>query len=122
MSNIDGKIVSGRRIGRKIGFPTLNLPYSGDERGVFVVEASLANDVFKGVASIGRSPTFDVKDLLCEVFLFDFSKEVLSETYISIVLYDKIRDIIKFESVEDLKVQIAKDIEIAKNYFNLKHV
>ena len=75
--SIHGKTLPGRQIGRKLGFPTLNLPLPGDcplGNGVYAVQVQLRGRSLPGVANVGIHPTFEnAASPLCEAHLLDFS-------------------------------------------------
>lgn len=114
---IKAKTVAGKKLGRTIGFPTINIPYDGEISGVFVAEVFLADDgnAYRAAVNIGLRPTVDDKKL-CEAYLLDWSGEVLEGTEVRVCLLKKIREIEKFESLDELKVQIAKDVKFARNW------
>jgi len=70
-----------------------------------------------GVANVGVRPTVDGQDKRLEVHLFDFDQEVYGQM-LQVQFHEKIRDEQKFDSVELLKKQIAKDAEQALSYFS----
>ena len=78
------------------------------------------NDIYKGVASIGTKPTFGKNEANCEVYIFDFSESIYNKKVIvSLVKFQ--RDEIKYESIENLKLQMKEDCNIAiKNLYNNK--
>lgn len=112
---ISGKVIEGNKIGRKIGFPTANLEWDSDllipGNGVYVVKVLVDNKKYLGVLNIGNKPTVNSQPLLSmEVYLLNFSGDLYHKE-IEIFFYEKIRDEIKFTGLEELKRQIAKDIE-----------
>ncbi len=113
---IEGIIVKGKGIGRKLGFPTANVKSPNEvypKYGVYAVKVGYRGKIYNGACSIGFNPTFDSCSLTVEVFLFNFNKDIYNET-IKIVFIERIRDMIKFSSVEELKREILSDIEKAK--------
>ena len=112
---ISGKVVYGDQRGRKIGFPTANIHMFHNRppiKGVFAVKL----DEKFGVANLGTRPTVTgISKLLLEVHVLDFSKNLYGQ-HVHITFLKKIRDEVKFESLEALKIQIKKDIENAKNF------
>ena len=116
---ISGKVVYGDQRGREIGFPTANIHMFHNRppiKGVFAVKL---NEKF-GVANLGTRPTVTgISKLLLEVHVLDFSKDLYGQ-HVHITFLKKIRDEIKFESIEALKAQIKRDIisvkTILKNY------
>lgn len=115
--SITGRVIDGYKIGRTLGFPTANIENSNNKlipkEGVYAVICKIENNFFKGVLSIGERETFDFKGLCIEVHLFDFNKEIYNQN-IEIQFIDHIRSQKKFNSVEELKQEIKKDCDYAK--------
>ncbi|MBK7104118.1 MAG: bifunctional riboflavin kinase/FAD synthetase [Ignavibacteriae bacterium] len=120
---IDGIVVEGAKRGRTLGYPTANLKPSENNKlippnGVYFVKVLQNNQNFFGVANIGLRPTFNnVKEPITEVFIFDFNKEIYGDN-ISIEFIKKFRNEKKFKSIEELEIQIKKDVEVAKSLIN----
>ena len=119
-----GTHVCGNRIGRTLGFPTINLKVPADKllpRGVFA--CSLTDKKFKvyyGVLNIGIRPTVKIKEhaLSVEIHLLNFSGE-WKEKHPVVYVHKFIRKERKFKTVESLKKSIQKDVDIAKMFFNI---
>ena len=116
--SIEGEVKVGRKIGRKIGFPTCNIElnnYVIAKPGVYAVNILLKNNKkkFKGIANLGFRPTFNQKKLLLEVHIFNFSRNLYNK-YLTIEFIDFIRKEKKFKNVRQLKKQINLDLKIAK--------
>jgi riboflavin kinase/FMN adenylyltransferase len=112
----EGKVVHGNRLGRSIGFPTANIWLPKNNlpiRGVFSVKISIDMSEFEGIANIGIRPTVGGTSPVLEVNIFDFKKEIYGKR-LKVEFVKKIRDEKKFESLDDLKKQIAKDVNTAK--------
>ncbi|RZN55504.1 bifunctional riboflavin kinase/FAD synthetase [Avibacterium paragallinarum] len=118
---IYGRVVQGNKLGRTIGFPTANIRLQrqvNPVKGVYAVKVKLPNGAeYKGVANIGRRPTINGVKQLLEVHLFDFKQDIYGQP-LQVELCNKIRDEVKFPSFDSLKEQIAKDVEVAKDYFS----
>lgn len=110
---IDGIVISGKKLARQIGFATANFLPKKDlikpKFGVYKVLASVDNKEYKAILNFGVKPTFDQNQPLFEVHIFDFDKEVYGQK-ISVKLLDFIREERKFSGIEELKEQIKKDI------------
>lgn len=111
------KVVIGKRLGRKLGFPTANFrihdgalpPY-----GIYAVRAQYKKKLYNGVMNVGLRPTLeDNNPANLELNIFDFKQDIYGKN-IEIFFIQKIRDEEKFNNLEELKVQIAKDVEVAK--------
>lgn len=117
---IFGKVVHGQKLGRTIGFPTANIRLHRQVnpiKGVYAVKVRCkCGEIFNGVANIGQRPTVNGVKQLLEVHLFDFNRNLYGQT-IEVEFCKKIRHEMKFPSIDDLKAQIQKDVQVAKNYF-----
>ena len=115
-----GRVIHGNQLGRTIGFPTANIRLHrqvNPVKGVYAVKVRLKSGAFfNGVANIGTRPTINGVNQLLEAHLFDFQGDLYGE-WLDVELCHKIRNEMKFPSFEDLKAQIAQDVETAKNVF-----
>ena len=113
---VEGRVEHGDQRGRTIGFPTANVSLEGylePALGVYAVRVEIAGKLYNGVANFGRRPTFDKKDVLLEVHIFDFTGDIYGQQIVvSFVSY--LRPEMKFSGLEALKTQIAKDSERAR--------
>lgn len=115
-----GRVIPGEGRGRQWGIPTANIRLKRQNlplRGVFVVEVRLGSKFVRGVANMGRRPTVDGTRNSLEVHLFDFNKSIYGE-FMEVFFLHKVRDEVKFTSVEALIDQINQDIELGKAFFN----
>ena len=118
MITIKGQVGEGGKIGKTIGYPTINIPYYGTERGIFAGKV-FVNDLFVPAAiHIGPRPTFKDENVICEAFLLDWNEDIFPGTMVEVEALEKIRDIKKFAGLEDLKKQISKDVEFVENWYN----
>ncbi len=118
---VRGRVVYGQQLGRQIGAPTANvlLPRMPALRGVYVVFVTLPGGrVLDGVANIGLRPTVDGKRPSLEVHLLDFTGTLYGQR-IDVVFRHFLRDEVKFDSVDDLKHQIARDFDDARAWIAL---
>lgn len=110
--SLKGRVVPGDKIGRTLGFPTANLAVEKGKlipgNGVYVVAVSFNGKEYKGMMNIGNRPTVNGTELRIEVHLFDFNQDIYGES-IQVELLAKIRDERKFDSTEELKVQLILD-------------
>jgi riboflavin kinase/FMN adenylyltransferase len=122
---MSGRVAHGEKLGRELGFPTANVHlhrHASPVQGIFVVEVfgldefSQYKQPLQGVASVGTRPTVNETKALLEVFLFNFNQDIYGR-HIQVSFLKKIRDEKKFDSLEELKEQIQKDVEHAQAYF-----
>ncbi|MFP3943932.1 MAG: bifunctional riboflavin kinase/FAD synthetase [Alphaproteobacteria bacterium] len=117
---IEGPVMEGDKRGRSIGFPTANVDLGRlvhPRLGVYAIRVEVLEGFHKGVydgaANVGERPTFGTSDVTLEAHLFDFCGDLYG-TAISVALISFIRPEMKFDGVESLKAQIAKDCEAAR--------
>lgn len=117
---IFGKVVHGQKLGRTIGFPTANIRLHRQVnpiKGVYAVKVRCkCGEIFTGVANIGQRPTVNGVKQLLEVHLFDFNQNLYGQT-IEVEFCKKIRNEMKFSSLDNLKAQIQQDAQVARKYF-----
>lgn len=117
--SMSGKVVHGNKRGRQIGFPTANIElrrYCSPIQGVYAVNLHGLGVVMQGVANVGNRPTVDGVQSLLEVHLLDFKREIYGEN-LQVEFCAKLRDEIKFDSIEQLRQQISDDVTQARDYF-----
>lgn len=122
---ISGRVVYGQQLGRQLNVPTANLQlprYRSPLQGVFAITAHLPDGgTSPGVANIGVRPTVSGTGRpLLEVHLLDFS-ESLYGAKIRVEFHRRLRDEKKFQSLEELRTQLQRDIEQARDYFKSHH-
>ena len=114
---IEGKVKQGRKVGKKLGFPTCNIDikkYILAKPGVYSVKVRASNykKKLKGIANLGYRPTFNGKKILLEVNLFNFSGNLYNKS-LSVSFCSFIRKEKKFKNLDDLVQQIKKDLKQA---------
>lgn len=117
--SIKGKVIEGMGRGKNIGIPTINLKYYNDlllNEGIYSGYTIIGKNKKKHISaiSIGKNPTFDGKEISIEVNLIDFDKDIYGEE-VEIYFFSKLREQKKFKNVEELVINIKKDIEIVKS-------
>jgi len=113
---IEGKVIKGKKRGRKIGFPTCNMALSNyviPKLGVYAVKVNYSNLSKDGIANIGYRPTFKGQSLLLETNIFGINKNLYNKV-ISVSFKKFIRPEKKFKNLDYLKKQIKIDIKQAK--------
>jgi riboflavin kinase/FMN adenylyltransferase len=135
----EGLVIEGNKLGRTIGYPTANLHIDSEEKlipgnGVYAVEVSIGNSEWsminnksntpnfslfpthhslKGMMNIGVRPTVDGKKRMIEVNIFDFDEDIYGQT-LRVYLKHYLRGEVKFNGLDELKAQLAKDRDQAK--------
>jgi len=120
--SITGRVGHGKKLGRTIGVPTANLflkrrvsPVSG----VFVVSVlGIDGKTYNGIANIGCRPTVNGERQQLEVHIFDFAGDLYGHQ-LEVLLEKKLRDEVRFDSFAELKIQIDKDIQQAREWHQL---
>ena len=113
-----GIVVPGQQRGRALGYPTMNIELSSPRKllppeGVYAVRAHLARGTFGGMMNLGTRPTFGEFDRTLEVHVFDASEDWYGDA-VSVHLIRRLRDTTRFESVDALVAQLARDASDAK--------
>lgn len=117
--SIAGTVVRGDQLGQKLGFPTANLDTTGmllPPNGVYAAHARLGSQMHRAALNIGIRPTIQnpTPSPRVEVHLLDFTGDLYGQE-MEITFADKLRDELKFPSVETLREQIQKDVAAARN-------
>lgn len=119
--SICGRVIYGAQRGRQWGIPTANISLQRltvPLQGVFVVRVHLkTQETVYGVANIGKRPTVDGTKSILEVHLFDFAQSLYGEL-LQVSFVHKLREEVKFTSVDALIAQIHNDIKVAKAFIN----
>jgi len=112
-----GKVILGNQLGRTIGYPTANLLVENDQKlipanGVYAVKVNIEGreELFKGMMNIGIRPTVNGTNRVIEVNIFDFD-EMIYDSTLKITLVKYLRSEVKFNGLDELKAQLARDKE-----------
>lgn len=120
---VSGIVEEGKRLGRKLGMPTLNLYPEKDKllppRGVYYSMVFCEGKEYPGITNIGHKPTVNDTPLISvETYLYDFEEDMYGKEIRTALLHFK-RPERKFDSVEALKMQMEKDIAAGRDYHKL---
>ncbi len=117
---LSGRVAHGKKLGRDLGFPTINLKMGSRPiaaYGIFaVLVKGIDNRILRGVASIGTRPTVNGVGTWLEVYILNFAEQIYGRC-VDVELLHKIRDEEKFDSLQALTARIERDIEAAKAFF-----
>lgn len=118
--SIAGKISQGEKLGRQLGFPTINININQrvlPVHGIFCVKVRFGNgNVYNGAASLGTRPTVGGVSKILEVHILDFDKQVYGEN-VEVFFHHKLRNEVKFGSLEELKRHINEDVLQTRLFF-----
>ena len=115
---LEGEVQTGTGQGRKLVVPTLNLSMDQEmlpKKGVYATETLVGGKAYRSVTNVGVRPTFDGSRITIETHLFDFSENRTSGK-MEIRFLRRLRDERKFTGAEELRAQVLKDIEAAKEF------
>ena len=119
---MSGRVSHGDKIGRTLGVPTANIPSRrlvSPLSGIYAVTVEGAADVpVFGVTSVGRRPTVHGQDERIETHLLDFDGDIYGRR-IKVVFHRKLREELKFNSLDELKTAMAKDIADSRDFFGI---
>lgn len=120
--SLEGKVIDGEKIGRKIGYPTANLELDNNfailKPGVYITKTLLDGEFYYSVTNVGFNPTLKQSEFSVETYILDFDQSIYGK-HIRIDFYKKIRDELKFKDVEELKEYIRWDVYNTKKFFDL---
>lgn len=112
---LQGTVIEGQKLGRKIQFPTANVAASDPDKiipgyGVYAVKVNIHDKTYMGMLNIGSRPTVNnnADHRSIEVHIFDFDSDIYGE-HIELIFFKKLREEQKFSSIDALKEQLAKD-------------
>lgn len=119
--SLQGRVTTGAGRGAGLGFPTANLDIDSKQalpaEGVYATWAYIENNAYQSMTNIGKRPTFGNNERTIEVYLLNYQQDIYgSELRIDIA--ERLRDEKRFDSVEELKKQIAEDVERGKAILN----
>ena len=117
---LTGEIVKGKGLGRKLNFPTVNLYIKEEYKlipktGVYIIKTRISKTIVFGIMNIGFRPTVDGKNQTIEIHLLDFNEDLYGEK-MQIEILKRLRDEQKFNSLDELILQIKMDEKIARKW------
>lgn len=117
---VEGRVVRGRERGRTLGFPTANLHPQNrviPRSGVYVTATLIEGAWRRSVTNVGTRPTFESgAEPSVETFVINWSGDLYGDV-VRVRFLHRLRDERKFDSIEDLRLQISKDLQTATEYF-----
>jgi len=122
--SLSGLVTRGHRIGRDLGFPTINLEPDDKNKlipalGVYLCEVLVENKHYYGLTNVGYSPTIKTTGILeVETHIIDFDGDLYGRQ-VEIIFNKKLRDELFFKSKQELIAAIKNDMKIAREFYNL---
>jgi riboflavin kinase/FMN adenylyltransferase len=116
---VTGRVAAGRKMGRQLGFPTLNIELRNGGfplHGTYVTRVRIKGRWYQSVTSVGFNPTVGGNARRAEVHVFDFSADVYAQT-VEVLFYHKLRNEVEFDSLDDLITAIKNDVRGGQDYF-----
>jgi riboflavin kinase/FMN adenylyltransferase len=115
--SVRGPVVHGAERGHRLGFPTANIDIPPKKvvpaNGVYAVRVRLGDELFGGAANVGIRPSFEDAQRTIEAYVFDFYRSIYGQT-LEVQFVQRLRDEIRFTDIEDLVVQMRRDVEQAR--------
>lgn len=121
--SVKGKVISGRRVGRRLGFPTANIdyvPYFLPASGVYLTKVIFEGNVYFGATNIGTKPTYFHLPLTVETYIFDLDRNLYNQ-WITLEFLEFLRPEQKVSSETELIELINHDVEICHQLINEKY-
>ena len=117
---LSGVVVQGKGLGHQFGIPTANIKLDKKiilpSTGVYYTHVHYQGKCLNGLTNLGFNPTFEKHPFSIETYIYDFDKNIYNQE-ITIEFKKKIRDEIKFDSIDDLISQIKRDIDQIRKDF-----
>ncbi len=121
--SIEGVVKNGEKLGRSIGYRTANINPETKQRlpqhAVYITRTIFCGRTYNSVSNVGVKPTVGGNELSIETHVLDFDDNLYNRE-IKIEFLKKIREEEKFSTIDELKIRISKDVEIAREYFSKK--
>lgn len=113
--SLSGNVEKGLQLGRTLGYPTANIHVADKYKlipadGIYAVQVKHKNELYGGMLSIGNNPTVEGKGRSMEVHIFNFDKTIYGDD-LTISFIDRLRDEMKFDTMDELKKQMQSDQE-----------
>ena len=119
--SLHGQVVTGAGRGIALGFPTANLDITPEQAvpadGVYATWAYIDGKTYPSMTNIGQNPTFDDRKRAAEVYVVDYQNDLYGHE-LKIDIVERLRDVKKFGTAEELKEQIAEDVKHGKAILN----
>jgi riboflavin kinase/FMN adenylyltransferase len=120
-----GRVVSGRKLGRELGFPTANIVPKNTKilppKGVYVSKILIDEEEYYGLTNVGDKPTVNGEFTNVETHILNFNEDIYDKIII-VELFKYIRQEMKFNGLDSLVKQIKEDLATSKQYFEINDI
>jgi len=120
--NLKGKVKTGKKVGRKIGFPTINIDVpravKNGQWGIYFSLVKVDGRIYPGVTHLGPPKTFHLIRPTCETHLLTFHQDLYDQA-VEIKLILKFREVEHYPTINALKKQLRQDVKNARKFFGL---
>ena len=114
---LEGKVSSGKKRGKDLGFPTINFPLSDTiPEGIYISQIKITGVLHSSLTFIGSAKTYDETSFQAETYVLDFAQDVYGQS-VTVYILKKIRDNQKFATEKKLIEQMEKDKQLAEQFF-----
>jgi len=121
--SLRGLVTTGSGRGRDLGFPTANLKVNPEQAlpadGVYATRAYIDDKIYRSTTNIGSCPTFDGTERTVEIHIIDYDGDLYGQE-LKVAIIERLRGETKFATAEELKKQIARDINMTRTILNDK--
>jgi len=117
--NLLGRVGHGRKLGRTLGYPTINISLRAGGfplHGVYATEIIIHGQCHQSVTSVGINPTVGGNAKRVEVYVFDFNANVYGQS-VEVLFYKKLRNEVEFDNINDLTSAISQDVKRSREFF-----
>lgn len=117
--NVLGRVAHGKKLGRTIGYPTINLELKHGAfplHGIYVVEINISGFKYPAVASVGFNPSVGGNAKRIEVYVLDFDQQIYGQC-VEVLFYKKLRNEVEFDSLKALTSAIDEDVRLTQEFF-----
>lgn len=114
---ISGEVIKGKCLGKTLGFPTANILLDKNKfllaSGVYVTFVVISGKIYPSITNVGTQPTVDGENMVVETYIDGYDGDLYGKV-LTVYFVEKLRDIVKFNSLNELKAQLEKDLRSIK--------
>ncbi len=120
--SIDFEVLHGKKIGRKMGYPTINQVYPNGmilpKSGVYITKVVIDDKSYAGATGLGNRPTFDGDAITCETHIVNFNGELYNKN-VCVEFYKYVKPNVKFDDIKMLEEYIHSTVQSSIEYFKI---